>query len=118
MLLRHMSKYESRLDLCFSALGDPTRRMIIQRLARGKASVSELAASHDMALPSFMEHLKKLETANLITSTKQGRTRICELSPDAFTLANDWLSEQSAIWEGRLDRFDAYVKNLMEERKR
>ncbi|MCC5993355.1 MAG: winged helix-turn-helix transcriptional regulator [Rhodobacteraceae bacterium] len=110
-----MSKYESHLDLCFSALGDPTRRMILQRLARGKASVSELAACHDMALPSFMAHLKKLETAGLITSAKQGRTRICQLSPDAFAPAKDWLSEQSDIWEGRLDRFDTYIETLLQE---
>lgn len=113
-----MSKYDLNLDLCFSALGDPTRRMILHRLARGEATVSELAQHHDMALPSFMEHLKKLEAANLITSKKEGRTRICELSPDAFTPAKDWLNEQSAIWEGRLDRFDDYIKNLMQERSK
>lgn len=69
-----------------------------------------------MALPSLMEHLKKLEAANLITSKKEGRTRICELAPDAFTPAKNWLSEQSTIWEGRLDRFDVYIKNLVQER--
>ena len=111
-----MSKYESSLDQCFSALGDPTRRLILQRLARGEASVSELAKPHDMALPSFMEHLKKLEAAGLVTSKKQGRTRTCELAPGAFAPAKDWLSEQSEIWEGRLNRFDDYVKNLMKER--
>lgn len=110
-----MSKYESHLDLCFSALGDPTRRRILQRLARGDASVSELAAPHDMALPSFMEHLKKLEAANLITSKKEGRTRICALSPAAFEPARDWLGAQSAVWEGRLDRFDDYINRLMQE---
>jgi len=113
-----MSKYDPKLDLCFSALGDPTRRLILQRLARGEASVSELAEPHDMALPSLMEHLKKLEAANLITSKKEGRTRICELAPNAFTPARDWLSEQSAIWEGRLDRFDDYIKNLMEAKSK
>ena len=113
-----MSKYYSRLDLCFSALGDPTRRLILQRLARGSATVSELAEPHDMALPSFMEHLKKLETAKLITSKKEGRTRICDLSPDAFTPAKDWLSDQGEIWEGRLDRFDDYVTKLVEEQKK
>lgn len=113
-----MSKYDSNLDLCFSALGDPTRRMILQRLARSEATVGELAEPHDMALPSFMEHLKKLEAANLVTSKKEGRTRICELAPDAFTPAKDWLAEQSAIWEGRLDRFDDYIKNLMQERNK
>lgn len=113
-----MSKYDPSLDLCFSALGDPTRRMILQRLARGAATVSELAEPHDMALPSFMEHLKKLEAAKLITSKKEGRTRICDLSPDAFTPARNWLTEQSVIWEGRLDRFDDYVKSLMQERNK
>ncbi|SLN55469.1 ArsR/SmtB family transcription factor [Pseudooctadecabacter jejudonensis] len=96
-----MSKYDTVLDPYFAALGDPTRRMILQRLARGKASVSELAKPHNMAMPSLMEHLKKLETANLITSKKEGRTRICELAPKAFTPAQNWLSEQCAIWEER-----------------
>lgn len=118
LLLRDMSKYDSDLDLCFSALGDPTRRRILERLARGEATVSELADPHDMALPSFMEHLKKLEAAQLITSKKQGRTRICSLSPTAFAPARDWLSEQSTIWEGRLDRFDDYIHTLMEERNK
>lgn len=117
-LIRDMSKFHLNLDLCFSALGDPTRRMILQRLARGEASTSELAEPHDMALPSFMEHLKKLEAAGLITSEKKGRTRVCRLAPDAFTPAKDWLSEQSAIWEGRLDQFDDYITNLMEDRNK
>ncbi len=88
----------------------------MQRLARSEASVSELAAPHDMALPSFMEHLKKLEAASLVTSRKQGRTRICALAPDAFAPVRDWLTEQAEIWEGRLDRFDDYVLNLTRER--
>ncbi|MCR9138599.1 MAG: metalloregulator ArsR/SmtB family transcription factor [Alphaproteobacteria bacterium] len=113
-----MSKLFSNLDLCFAALGDPTRRTILQRLAQGEASVTELAEPHDMALPSFMEHLKKLEAARLITSQKHGRTRICELNPDALTPARDWLSEQSEIWEGRLDRFDDYVSDLMKEHRK
>ena len=113
-----MAKSDPNLDLCFSALGDPTRRMILQRLARGDASVSELAAPHDMALPSFMGHLRKLEEAGLVTSTKQGRTRTCRLAPDAFTPARDWLTEQRDVWEGRLDRFDDYVTDLMKERSK
>lgn len=112
-----MAKYDSRLDLHFAALGDPTRRMILSRLARGGASVSELAASHDMALPSFMGHLKKLEDAGLITTRKEGRVRYCELAPEAFVPVQDWLDTQRAIWSGRLDRLDDYVTNLMKERK-
>ena len=113
-----MSKFDSNLDLCFSALGDPTRRMILQRLARGEATAGELAEPHDMALPSFMEHLTKLEAAGLITSEKKGRTRVCQMTPDAFTPAKSWLTEQSAVWEGRLDRFDDYITNLAKERSK
>ncbi|MFN3207770.1 MAG: ArsR/SmtB family transcription factor [Roseovarius sp.] len=112
-----MAKYDSKLDLCFSALGDPTRRVILQRLARGPANVSELAAPHDMALPSFMSHLRKLEAAGLVTSEKQGRTRTCALAPDAFAPVEDWLSEQRRTWEGRLDQLDEYVATLMKDRK-
>lgn len=110
-----MTKFDSTLDLCFSALGDSTRRMILQRLARSEATASELAEPHDMALPSFMEHLKKLETAGLIISEKKGRTRVCQLAPEAFTPAKIWLTEQSAIWDSRLDQFDDYINNLMKE---
>ncbi len=111
-----MAKLDSQLDLCFSALGDPTRRMILQRLARGEASVSELAEPHSMALPSLMGHLRKLEDAGLVTSTKIGRTRTCALTPDAFAPAKDWLSEQSDVWGGRLDCLDDYVIKLMKGR--
>ncbi len=111
-----MAKYDSTLDLCFSALGDPTRRLILQRLARGDASVSELAQPHDMALPSFMAHLKKLEAAGLVASEKHGRTRTYRLTPNAFVPAKHWLAEQSGIWDARLNRLDDYVANLMKER--
>jgi len=108
-----MAKHDAQLDLLFTALGDPTRRAILTRLARGPASVSELAAPHAMALPSFLKHLAKLEEAGLITSEKSGRVRSCALSPDAFAPARDWLSEQRALWETRLDQLDAYVGQLM-----
>jgi DNA-binding transcriptional ArsR family regulator len=112
-----MAKLDRQLDLLFAALGDPTRRAILTRLARGQATVSELAAPHDMALPSFMKHLWKLEEAGLIITAKAGRTRSCTLSPEAFLPAEDWLSEQHAIWNGRLDRLDDYVRNLMRTRE-
>lgn len=112
-----MAKHDSQLDLHFHALGDPTRRTILARLARGRASVSELAGPHDMALPSFLGHLKRLEDAGLVTSVKQGRVRMCALSPDALAPAQDWLSAQRTAWEGRLDRLDDYVTSLMKERR-
>ncbi|WP_010139062.1 ArsR/SmtB family transcription factor [Oceanicola sp. S124] len=112
-----MAKLDPALDLAFAALSDPTRRRILERLARGPATVSEMHAAHDMSLPSFTAHLKKLEGAGLITSEKTGRVRSCALSPGAFAPVQDWLAEQRALWQGRLDRFDTYVTQLSEERK-
>ena len=111
-----MAIHDPNLDVLFTALGDPTRRAILARLARGPATVSELAAPHDMALPSFMGHLKKLEDSGLIFTTKEGRVRTCTLLPEAFTPARSWLDEQKDIWEGRLNRLDDYVIKLMKER--
>lgn len=113
-----MAKHDPSLDLLFSALGDPTRREVLARLARGPATVSELAAPHGMALPSFLGHLRKLEEAGLVTTEKTGRVRTCRLLPDALSPARGWLEEQRAAWEGRLDRFDDYVTNLMKERQK
>jgi DNA-binding transcriptional ArsR family regulator len=111
-----MAKHDPALDLLFTALGDPTRRAILGRLARGPASVGELASAHDMALPSFLGHLRKLEAAGLIATSKQGRVRQCRLVPLALETAKGWLDEQRDLWEGRLDLFDDYVTALMEDR--
>ena len=111
-----MAKYDSTLDHLFTALGDPTRRAVLNRLARGQASVGELAAPHDMALPSFLAHLKKLEDAGLITTAKQGRTRSCAMAPDGLVPAQDWMHAQRALWAGRLDRLDDYAVTLIKEK--
>lgn len=111
-----MAKHQPDLDRLFSALGDPTRRAVLDRLARGPASVSELAAGHDMAMPSFLGHLRKLEAAGLIRTAKQGRVRQCEAVLDALKPAQGWLDRQEASWRSRLDQFDDYVTNLMKER--
>ena len=111
-----MAKHDPTLDRLFTALGDPTRRAVLSRLARGPAAVSELAAPHDMALPSFMGHLRRLEDAGLVATTKEGRVRTCALVPGAFTPVQGWLDEQRAAWTGRLDRLDDYVLTLMKER--
>ena len=111
-----MAKFNRNLDLCFAALGDPTRRQILERLTRGSATVSELAAPHDMALPSFMAHLRKLEEAGLVTTEKTGRIRTCTLSDDAFLPVRTWLQTQAQLWESRLDRLDAYAIKLAKER--
>ncbi|ETX14881.1 ArsR family transcriptional regulator [Roseivivax halodurans JCM 10272] len=111
-----MAKHDSSLDLIFAALGDPTRRAIVARLTRGPASVSELASAHDMALPSFVGHLRKLEAAGIVETEKTGRVRSCRLSQQGLAPATDWLSEQRTLWEGRLDAFDDYVTELAKAR--
>lgn len=107
---------EPRLDALFQALADPTRRAMLSQLARGPASVSDLAQPFDMALPSLMGHLRKLEDAGLIETRKDGRVRTCAIVPTAFAPVRSWLDEQRALWEGRLDRLDDYVTRLMKER--
>jgi DNA-binding transcriptional ArsR family regulator len=88
------------LDAFFSALADPTRRAIVERLALGPATVSELAAPHDMALPSFMRHLGVLEASGLVISIKKGRVRTCQLEASALLEAQGWLAWQRQVWEG------------------
>ncbi|AUN33284.1 ArsR/SmtB family transcription factor [Niveispirillum cyanobacteriorum] len=105
----------ANLDVIFNGLADPTRRMVIARLAAGPASVSELAAPHEMALPSFLKHLKVLETSGWITSDKAGRVRTCRLRPETVKMAEDWLSQQRSLWEARLDRLDAFLVTMNEE---
>lgn len=112
-----MDLSRGELDLIFTALADPTRRAILERLAQGSAPVSELAAPFEMALPTVMGHIKRLEDAGLITSEKDGRVRTCALRADAFEPVQDWLSSQRSIWEARLDRLDDYIMNLMKERE-
>ncbi|MEJ6392499.1 metalloregulator ArsR/SmtB family transcription factor [Gymnodinialimonas sp. 2305UL16-5] len=105
----------NNLDDIFAALSDPTRRAVIARLGTGEAPVSDLAAPHDMALPSFLKHIKTLERAGLVQTRKIGRTRICTLHPEALAVAENWLDQQHEIWVGKLDRLDAYLnKDQME----
>ncbi|MGX4804165.1 ArsR/SmtB family transcription factor [Bradyrhizobium guangdongense] len=111
-----MANQLPQLDQVFAALADPTRRAIVMRLCVGEASVGELADPFDMALPSFMKHIHVLEQSGLVQSEKSGRVRTCRLSPDALLSAEDWFQHQRAIWEARLDRFEAYVMKLKKER--
>jgi DNA-binding transcriptional ArsR family regulator len=111
-----MAKHDPALDLLFHALSDPTRRMMLTRLARGPAPVSELAGPTGLRLPTVMRHLSVLETAGLVATQKDGRVRSCVLQPEALSPMRDWLEEQRTIWEARLDRLDDYVTNLMKER--
>ena len=99
-----MLKYYGELDPIFRALGDPSRRVMIERLARGPASVSELARPFDCTLSGIVQHLGVLETAAIVSSTKLGRVRTYQLVPDALTPAGDWITRQRLPVERRVDR--------------
>lgn len=103
------------LDTLFKALSDPTRRAVLARLSGGPQPVSDLAEPFDMALPSFMEHLGKLEAGGLIETRKEGRSRICRLKPDALEPARDWIDEQRDLWNARLDNLEHYLATLTED---
>ncbi|WP_370641138.1 ArsR/SmtB family transcription factor [Nereida sp. MMG025] len=85
----------------FGALSDPTRRAIVETLARGGRSVSALAEPHDMALPTFLRHLQVLEKAGLVRTVKKGRVRICTLEVAGIMDMQGWLAWQREIWENR-----------------
>ncbi|PXA70635.1 ArsR/SmtB family transcription factor [Cryobacterium arcticum] len=104
-----MAQYSSTLDGVFQAVSDPTRRAVLGRLGAGPASIGELAAPFDMALPSFMKHIGYLERSGLIRTRKTGRVRICTLERGTFDLIESWLGEQRSIWEGRTDRLERLV---------
>jgi DNA-binding transcriptional ArsR family regulator len=110
-----LSQMANQLDSVFSAMADPTRRAVIERLLKGPASVSDLHAPHAMAMPSFLKHIRKLEEAGLVTSQKTGRTRMIHIEPAPMAAAENWLRQQRKFWEGRLDRLQLLVKAL--ERK-
>lgn len=103
------------IDSIFRALSDPTRRSVLERLSARPASVSELAAPYDMALPSFVAHLKVLESSGLVRSRKTGRVRTYQLEADRLQMAEDWLGRQRKLWERRLDQLNSYLIKMKQE---
>jgi DNA-binding transcriptional ArsR family regulator len=100
------------LDRAFAALADPVRRGMLARLAKGPASVSELASPLPISLPAVLQHLKALESSGLVASKKKGRVRTVRMQADALGLAEDWLSRRRKELEAQLDRFENYVATL------
>ena len=113
-----MAKHDPDLDLLFHALSDPTRRLMLNRLAKGPAPVTELAGPTGFKLPTILRHLSVLEAAGLVATQKDGRVRSCAFQPRAMQPMTDWLEDQRKLWEARLDRLDDYVMNLMKEREK
>jgi DNA-binding transcriptional ArsR family regulator len=98
------------LDAAFQALGDPTRRGIVERLTERPASVSELARPLAMSLPAVMQHLQVLEASGLVRTEKVGRVRTCRLEPQALRQVEQWLHDRRTFWEQRLDRLGALLE--------
>jgi DNA-binding transcriptional ArsR family regulator len=105
----------SELDLAFQALGDPTRRAMVEQLTLGPASVSELAAPLPMSLPAVHQHLKVLEHSGLVRSEKVGRVRTCRLELTMLDTVQSWIDARRATWERRLNRLDTYLATLPPE---
>lgn len=98
------------LNQLFHALADPSRRIMVERLTLGPASVSELAEPLEMSLPAVVQHLQVLEASGLVRSEKVGRVRTCHVVPTALRQAEQWITERRTTWERRLDRLDDYLK--------
>ena len=98
------------LDRTFSALSDPRRREILERLSAGPASISELARPFGISLPGVMKHVRILEEANLVTTEKNGRSRQCHLGPERMDDVTRWIERYRTQWESRLDRLEAIIE--------
>jgi DNA-binding transcriptional ArsR family regulator len=99
-----------RLSTTFTALADPTRRAILARLARGEATVTELAAPFALSLPAVSKHLRVLRRAGLVAQGRRAQWRPCRLEPAPLRDAADWLERYRQFWEGRFDRLDDYLR--------
>ena len=109
---------EANLSATFGALADPTRRAILARLAKGHASVLELAEPFDMSQPAISKHLKVLERAGLVSRGREAQWRPAALTAGPLKEVDEWVERYRAIWEQRLDRLDEYLKELQEKEKR
>jgi DNA-binding transcriptional ArsR family regulator len=117
VILSFVAQYLAEVDGVFVALADATRRDVIRRLGRGPTSVGDLAREFPMTLPSFMKHVRTLESNGLIRTVKVGRVRTCVLNRERLAVVDDWLAEQRAMWEERTDRLESLVDELMEEER-
>lgn len=107
-----MSPATDTLSMTFAALSDPTRRAMLARLVQGEASVNELAAPFKMSLPAVSKHIKVLEKAGLLIKTRHAQQRPCKIDGEQLKQAVDWIEQYRQLWEGRLDRLDAYLQEL------
>src|SRR5262249_52602468 len=107
-----MTVAQDQLDAAFSALADPTRRAIVARLARGDATVNELAAPFNVTLPGISKHLKVLERCGLISRTRRAQFRPCHLEGEVLDAAVGWIEENRRIWRERFDKLGEHLRDI------
>jgi len=113
-----MSAAAARLDTTFAALADPTRRAILARLAKGDASVMELAEPFAMSQPAISKHIKVLEKAGLVSRGRDAQRRPCRLLAVPMREASDWLQKYREFWEGSFARLDDLLEEMKQEEKK
>lgn len=113
-MLKHQAEPPASV---FRALADANRRAVIERLTRGPATVSELAAVLGVTLAATVQHLQVLQDSDLVLSEKVGRIRTCQIDPAGLRNAEEWLSNQRTTWENRLDRLGAVLDDKMKEQR-
>jgi DNA-binding transcriptional ArsR family regulator len=111
--VNHVVQYQS-LDRTFSALADPTRRAVLERLGRGSATISQLAEPFGISLTGMKKHVRLLEDAGLVSTEKVGRTRQCTIGPRRLEDATDWIDTYRQMLDERLDRFGAMLERTKE----
>jgi DNA-binding transcriptional ArsR family regulator len=107
-----------RLSATFAALADPTRRAILARLARGEATVTELAAPFAISLPAISKHLKVLERAGLIERGREAQWRPCRLQAEPLREVDDWVEQYRRHWEESFDRLSEYLRQLQQKEEK
>jgi|SoiMethySBSTD1v2_1073268.scaffolds.fasta_scaffold174776_4 DNA-binding transcriptional ArsR family regulator len=112
-----MVRYQDPVSLTFAALSDPTRRGVLSMLARGPATVGELADAHDQSVPGMLKHLRVLENASLLETMKNGRIRRCGIKPAPMRAAQRYLDGFSDLWERRFDSLERVVRKMEAEKR-
>jgi DNA-binding transcriptional ArsR family regulator len=115
LILKDVLNQTADLDRVFQALADPGRRLMVERLSQGPASVSELGQPLDMSLAAVLQHVQLLELSGLVRTQKIGRTRTCSINPEVLRSAEDWIAERRSLWERRLDRLGEYLADTADD---
>ncbi len=117
-ILNHMVQYtQTHFSASFSALADATRRGVLEQLARGDASITDLANKFDMTLTGMKKHVGVLEQAGLVTTEKVGRVRNCKIGPCRLEEEMEWISKYRQVWDTRFDALDRVIENLKTQEK-